>query len=78
MEQEKKSVTVLGFRFWALKCKVCRNYHKGTPVDENSLISGVLLCGKYECPDRPGEMGYSSREDWVPMTAAEWDALTNK
>ncbi len=77
MEQEKKSVAVVGFRFWALKCKVCRNYHKGSPVDETSRIN-VLVCGKYECPDRPGELGYSSREDWVPMTAAEWEALSDK
>ena len=78
MQQEKESVTVAAPRFWAFKCKVCRNYHKGSAVDENSLLSGVLMCGGYECPDRPGEIGYSSREDWVPMTAAEWDALPDR
>ena len=78
MEREKESVTMLGSRFWAFKCKVCRNYHRGSPVNENSRIAAVLVCGEYECPDRPGEMGYSSREDWVQMTAAEWEALPNR
>jgi hypothetical protein len=73
-----ESTPVLDLVFWVLRCRVCRKYHRGGLVNQNPRIMSMPLCGEYECPDLPGQKGYSAKDDWVQMVASEWETLADK